>query len=250
MRNPTEPAESARGSHWLSSQRRKAIVALFVGIFLWFLPTLLVPGLQGPVAGLIDTALRTVGLLGASAGSFERGFAAVLVIRWLTVVLLLLFVIGVQHEPLSSLGIRVPPWRDVGLALLFGGLALCVGGSLYLLVHGPGFDAGTGQFMNTLGLAGRIHVAVNAAVVEELFFRGLLIERLIRLFGRRWLAGVISFVLFVGGHYLGGSASLAQTLTATLVGGVVFVSLYLLRRNVLLCMLAHAVNDVITVVVA
>jgi membrane protease YdiL (CAAX protease family) len=245
MSHQVEPADSARGSLWLDRPRLVALVDLGVGVLLYLLPTLLDPLLEGP----IDTALRAFGLLNASAGSFERGFAAVLVVRWLAVGLLLLYVVGVERESLSSIGIRVPQRRDVGLALLVGALTLCVGGGLYLLVHGPGIDAGTqtGQFMNTLGLAGRIHVAVNAAVVEELLFRGLLIERLIRLFGRLWPAGVISFALFVGGHYLTGSASLAQTLTIDVVGGLALVWLYLLRRNVLLCMLAHAVADVIVV---
>jgi hypothetical protein len=54
-------------------------------------------------------------------------------------------------------------------------------------------------------------------------------------------------VLFVGSHYVSGSASLAQTLTIDGVAGLALVSLYLLRRNVLLCMLAHAVIDVTVV---
>jgi membrane protease YdiL (CAAX protease family) len=250
MRHKAEPAEAARGSRWLDTRRLKAIAALGVGIFLWFLPTLLVPGLNGPVVGLIDTALHAIGLLNASAGSFERGFVAALTVRWLAVVLLLLFVVVVEHEPLSSLGIRVPRWRGVVLALVIGVLALVVGVALYLLVNGgPQTSASTqtGQILRTLGLAGRIHLDVNAAVVEELFFRGQLIECLIRIFERRWLAGAVPFVLFVGSHYLTGSASLVQTLTINLVSGLALVSLYLRRRNVLLCMIAHAIMDVTVV---
>jgi membrane protease YdiL (CAAX protease family) len=250
MSNKVEPAVITHDNRWLSSQRLKAIITLAIGIFLWFLPTLLVPNLSGPVVVLIDATLHVVGLLSASAGSFERGFIAALVVRWLAVILLLLFVVGVQRASPSSLGIRIPRWRDVLLALGIGGLALVVGTALYLLVNGGSqTDASTytGQILRTLGLAGRIHLDVNAAVVEELFFRGLLIECLVCIFGRRWLAGVVSFALFVGSHYLSGSASLAQTLTADAVGGLALVSLYLLRRNVLLCMLAHAVMDVVVV---
>jgi membrane protease YdiL (CAAX protease family) len=252
MSNKVEPADVTRDNRWLSSQRLKAIVTLAVGVFLWFLPTLLAPGLNGPVVVLIDTALSAVGLLSASASGFERGFVAALELRWLAVVLLVLFVVVVQREPLSSLGIRVPRWRDVLLAIGLAVLGIVVGDGLYLLVHGTGFNAGTqhAQVVYTLSLGERIHVDINAAVVEELFFRGLLIESLIRTFGKRWLAGMVSLVLFVGGHYVTGSASLAETLTATLVGGLVLVSLYLLRRNVLLCMLSHAILDAVNVVIA
>lgn len=90
----------------------------------------------------------------------------------------------VEREPLSSLGIRVPRWRDVLLAIGLAVLGIVVGGGLYLLAYGPGFTPGTqhAQEVCTLGLAERIHVDINAAVVEELFFRGLLIECLMRLF--------------------------------------------------------------------
>jgi membrane protease YdiL (CAAX protease family) len=251
MSNKVGLADVTGDNRWLSSQRLKAIITLAVGIFLWFLPTLLVPNLQGPVVALIDTALRTVGLLSASASSFERGFIAALVVRWLAVVLLLLFVVVVEREPLSSLGIRMPRWRDVLLAIGLAVLGIIVGGGLYLLLHGPGFNAGTqhAQVVYTLSLGERIHVDINAAVVEELFFRGLLIECLIRIFGNRWLAGAVSLVLFVGSHYVTGSASLVEALTTTLAGGLVLVSLYLLRRNVLLCMLTHAIMDAVNVII-
>lgn len=118
---------------WFDHKRLKAIIALGVGLFLWFLPTLLAPGPSGPVVVLIDAALRDAGLLSASAGCFERGFTAALVVRWLAVVLLLLFVIVVEREPLSSLGIRMPSFRDVLLALaLVVGTALVPAGQQWI----------------------------------------------------------------------------------------------------------------------
>jgi membrane protease YdiL (CAAX protease family) len=131
-----------------------------------------------------------------------------------------------------------------------GAIALVAGVGLYLLAGGPQTvspSTQTGQIVTSLGLAGRIHLDVNAAVVEELFFRGLLIERLITITGRTWLAGVISYVAFVGGHIPGSGLTLA--LTGDAVGALALVLLYLLRRNVAVCMVAHAVMDV-TVVLA
>jgi membrane protease YdiL (CAAX protease family) len=76
-----------------------------------------------------------------------------------------------------------------------------------------------------------------------LFFRGFLIERLIRLGISPWLAGAVSFVLFVGGHVAG--SGLVQALTLVAVGSLAFVLLYLRRRNVITCITTHAVTDLL-----
>ena len=84
-------------------------------------------------------------------------------------------------------------------------------------------------------------MVANAAVVEELFFRGFLIERLIALTGRSWLAGLASYLIFVGSHIPG--SGLGIVITFDVVGTAALVGLYLLRRNLYVCMLAHAVLD-------
>src|SRR5579859_7721588 len=172
-----------------------ASLAVGVGLYL-FLPALLIPVFMAPV----DAALRALGLLAADASDWERGFAVAMVLRWLSVPLLLLYVAGVERLPLSSLGVRRLTWRDAGLAVVVGLSGLVVGEGLYLLVHGPGVDPNTqlSQILATLGIAGRVQVALNAAVVEELFFRGLLIERLLQLGAGRWASAGVSLVLFVG----------------------------------------------------
>lgn len=232
---------------WWRGPRLRATGALLVGVVLWFVPTLLMPVLGGP----IDAALRAVRLLPDGASAFENVFAAGQVLRWLAALLLILFVVFVEREQLSSIGIRPLRRADALLAVLAAVVTIVVGGGLYLLMHGPGFDPTTqhGQLMS-FGVLGRLHIDINAAVVEEFFFRGLLIERLIRIFGRPWLAGSVSFVLFVGSHYLSGSASLVETLTATAAGGLAFVLLYLRTRNVIATGIAHAICDLPNVVLA
>jgi len=215
-----------------------ASLAVGVGLYL-FLPALLIPVFMAPV----DAALRALGLLAADASDWERGFAVAMVLRWLSVPLLLLYVAGVERLPLSSLGVRRLTWRDAGLAVVVGLSGLVVGEGLYLLVHGPGVDPNTqlSQILGTLGIAGRVQVALNAAVVEELFFRGLLIERLLQLGAGRWASAGVSLVLFVGSHYLTGSSSLVLTLTGDLAGGVALVAFYMLRQKLPANMLAHVV---------
>lgn len=229
-------------------RRVHPLVSLAAGVALYLLlPALLLPLLAGP----IDAVLRPIGLLGASASSWEQGFAAGMVLRWVSVALLLLYVVLVEGEPLSSIGIRVPRPADLLLAVVVGLVAVGAGTGLYVLVHhGAGVDKGTqiGLIFATLGIAGRAQVAINAAVVEEAFFRGLLVERVIWLTGRPWLAAATSLVLFVGSHYVTGSSSLLLTLTGDLVGGIALVALYMLRRNLVTNTLAHAVLNLYVVV--
>ncbi|QBD76462.1 CPBP family intramembrane metalloprotease [Ktedonosporobacter rubrisoli] len=245
MENKVQPAVATRVLSLLSNQKFKAVVALAFGTFLFILPT------PRSAVAPIDTALHAIGLLSASASNFERFFAAALVVRWLQAVLLLLFVLVVLREPLSFLGIRSLRWRDVALAVGLGvlGLALNTGLNLLLTAFGVPADTSsiTGQIITSLSLAGHLHLIANAAIYEELFFRGLLMECLIRIFNRPWLAAIVSYALFVGGHYLSGSASLARTLTVVGVGTLVLVGLYVLRRNVTLCMITHAIMDSIVV---
>lgn len=86
------------------------------------------------------------------------------------------------------------------------------------------------------GLAGAaLRNVVLAPVVEEFVFRALLLGFLLRPL-RAWLALLISTALFVSVH---GSWPTAA------FGGVVYGLLYLRYRNVWLCILAHAANNLL-----
>lgn len=230
----------ARGA----SVRRRfpPIVALAVGALLWFVPTI-----GQPLTGPIVAGLRASGLLQQDTGDDAAWFVATLVLRWLAAALLLGFVLIVERQPLSSVGIRVPRGKDVLLAAAVTVLAVCLGYGLYLtvnlVVHGTQFEQGTqtGQILASLSFGQLVHLIINAAVVEELFFRGFFVERAIAVTGRPWLAAVGSYLLFVGSHISG--SGLVVTLTLTAAGSVAFVVLYMLRRNLFLCIGAHALAD-------
>lgn len=221
------------------------LVSVLVGVVLYLLPTLLLLPLLTP----IDDGLRAVGLLAPNANAFVRGFAVAMVVRWFTLPLLLLFVVAVEREPLSSIGIRMPSWKEVALAVVVGLAAFGAGTGLYFLVHGPGIASNTqlGEIFARIGVAGRVQIAINAAVIEEMLFRGLLIERLIWLTGRPWVAALVSLVLFVASHYITGSSSLTLALTGDFVGGIALVGLYMLRRNLVTNTIAHAFLNVYVV---
>lgn len=214
-------------------------IALGVGVLLWFVPTLLLPIVGGP----IEFLLRSIGLLAQSASEFERSFTAALVLRWVAVVLLLVFVLGMERLPFASLGIRMPGWPDIFIAIGAGVVSFIVGVAFYSLFQGPESDTQTqtDQIISTLPLFGRLHLIFNAAIVEEIFFRGFLIERLTTLTRRLWVGVLVSFALFVVSHISG--SGVTMTLTMVTVGALTLVLLYLWRRNLFVCILAHAVGN-------
>ncbi|MEW1843505.1 hypothetical protein AB0392_36645 [Nonomuraea angiospora] len=71
------------------------LVALAVGVALWFVPT---------------TVQRVLWL---ASGGDTVNFDVVLLSRWLAAALPLGFVLAVEKRPLSSVGVRAPRPRDV-----------------------------------------------------------------------------------------------------------------------------------------
>ncbi|QLY28683.1 CPBP family intramembrane metalloprotease [Nocardia huaxiensis] len=196
-----------------------ALFALGAGVLLWLLPTFASIWLEDP------------------SGS---DFDIILVVRWAAAMLLLSFVLFVERRPLSSLGLRIPQRRDVAVVVPITAAALITGILLYSLVGGGG-DTQTSSIIDSLSVIAAIHLIVNAAVVEELFFRGLLMERVIELTGRPWLAALASFVVFTGSHIPGSGWATALTMTAA--GAALFAGIYWWRRNLVLCIEAHALSN-------
>ena len=225
--------------HGLQRSRIPAVVSIGVGVLFWFEPTLLSPVLGSPIARL----LHNLGLLAPSAGTFESMFTAALVLRWVALALLIVFIVGVERLPLLSIGIRKPGWKDLLLSVVLTLLSILVSISLSLLVNTRQLSAHTqtAQIINTLSWPEKIHLIVQNAPVEEIFFRGFLIERVITATRRPWIGGVVSFVLFVVSHFPGSGVVL--TLAGLTLPSLVFVLLYLWRRNIFLCMVAHAISD-------
>jgi membrane protease YdiL (CAAX protease family) len=225
--------------HGFQSPRVPAAVAIGVGVLLWFSPTLLLPALEQPIVQI----LRSSGLPAPSAGEAASEFAAALVLRWVAVAALLAFVLGIERLPLRSVGIRKPKWAELLWSAGAGMLSAIVGIGLYLLVQGfqPDVETEAGQLASTLSTLGKIHLIFNAAIVEELFFRGFLIERVSAVTHRVWIGGIISFVLFVASHIHGSGVTESLTIVAT--GTLVLVLLYLWRRNLFTCIGAHFVGN-------
>lgn len=124
---------------------------------------------------------------------------------------------------------------------MVGGMA-----SIYLVIF-PALglspnEAGTAA-VKALPFWFRVCIIVRAAVFEEMFFRGFMIERLTEITcGRRLSAAAISCALFTWLHL--GYWGWAHLMVAGF-GGVVLTALYLWRRDLTANIIAHLLTDAV-----
>ncbi len=175
-----------------------------------------------------------------------------------TFAILLLFILAWVSLRLRHLG-----WRDVGLRrpprwLVTIGLALIIGvgyQALDTVAIGPLLQGLTGEAINLsqfAGLKGNLLALLvslvltwtEAAFIEEMFFRGYLLNRINDLLGWRGagliLAILLQAIFFGLGHTYQGITGVLDTALAGLLIGLLY--LYT-RRNLWLPILVHGIID-------
>jgi len=162
---------------------------------------------------------------------------------WAFTACLLAYVLVIERRRLSSVGWRRPEWKTVGFGLAAAAVMVLGMAAIYLVVF-PAIGSSSSEAALTAVRAlpnwFLLMLTLRAAVFEELFYRGFMIERLTEMTGRRWLASIVSCLAFTLAHlsYWGWGHLLVAGF-----GGVVLTGLYLLRRDLGCNMLAHAVCD-------
>jgi membrane protease YdiL (CAAX protease family) len=167
---------------------------------------------------------------------------------WLLVGVLFAVVLSWEDRPLASVGLERPTRRQALAGLGAGVVALVVG----LLVTGVAvavFDLRQPETLTTIGslsLPVKLTIVATAVVTEEILWRGYPIERLTELTGSVWVGAVTSFVVFLAVHYpaWGLVGALPQAVFALALVGV-----YVGTRNVVACILTHAVINVVMILV-
>ena len=165
--------------------------------------------------------------------------------KWLVVVILCMIVFGIQRRQVSEFGIRRMGWRGALAGLAGGVVAFALGGAASRFVMMPSSQSMLRK-LAAVPLELRIAVVLTAAITEEFIYRGFGIEELADLTGKRWLAGLLSLILFTVSH--AGLYGMSAALIVPGLAGAVLTGLYLWRRNLPSCMLMHAIIDGITVI--
>ena len=146
--------------------------------------------------------------------------------------------IGLGRLTLASLGF------GIGGAVAMAGAIILGGFVVYGLLHQPEHEDAQVAAMVGSSAVYAVCLAVRGGVIEEIFFRGLAIEQLTALTGRRWLSAFLATLVFALGHAL--NFDWAQ-LVPVAGASIVVVGLYLWRHDLWANIIAHAAIDVVAV---
>jgi len=168
-------------------------------------------------------------------------------VKWAQTGAVLLILRYGQGKPVSWIGIEVPRWKDLGLAVLTGVAAVLAGSVLagaLLGALGTEPDLSTLTFLRSLPFLQKVFVVVTAGITEELLYRAYAIEAIEAVTGSTTLAVVVSTAVFVGLHvpYWGLATGVGQALSALVLAGA-----YVWRRNLAVPAGAHILVDALGV---
>ena len=155
---------------------------------------------------------------------------------------LLLWIIRQEKLPLSSVGLYSQKvgqsilWAILTVILCFGLLFVCL-----FIFQQAGWPYGESKSAAKLSLGPVLLVVTRAGLVEELFFRGYIIERLKALINNNYVAAFGSLIPFSLLHY---SQGITGMILAFVLGGVL-TGMYMWRRDLKSTMMAHFIIDFI-----
>lgn len=205
----------------------------------------LVCALLGPLALMIAPMQALYAMAPTTNASIFLGQSML----WLTLAAALAFHRFGDRLPLAAVGLVRPRARSALLGLAIGvSVYVALYAIAYVLYKNGLFDAkDAATLVNNWPFWLRLFALLTAGVVEEALYRGFAIERLTALIGRRWLAATIALAAFVAAHVPFWGLSAVAT---PLVGGVFFTLVYLWRRDLVTCMVAHLAVDSVGLLIA
>lgn len=166
-------------------------------------------------------------------------------IWWACAAVILLWLRFAERLPFRSIGFRRPTWKTfvfgfVAFVMLIAILVLEYAVLVPMLhIQSDRTEAVRQSILNT-PLWYRIVSVLRAAVVEEILFRGYLIEKVQQLTGSTVLAVVVSVAAFSYAHLAGWGV---VHLIPVAAGGLVLAMLYVWRRDLPSNILAHFLVD-------
>ena len=166
---------------------------------------------------------------------------------WLLLLLILIWIYFVEKRTISSIG-----WKKLTVKTVLSGIGLgfvvfVLFGVLTTAIQAVGLELNqeTAELIASQSIPFLLLIALRAAVVEEVLYRGYAFERMYELTKSKWLAGLIPVIIFTLVHYSWGVGHLVFVFFA----GSVFMLVYISKRNLGLIMIAHFITDVIALLV-
>ena len=214
--------------------RKKSIITLIIGFV-------------GIMAGLVATVFANKGIMLLPVGA---RMVLLIAAYWLTAIVPVIIVIS-GKEKLSEFGFG----KDkIGLQILIGtGLGIGMSAILTLVPHLLGYgsfvDNGSRYKYAWQFCWEFLYCIAGVGLAEEFAFRGFIYQRVKSIFGKDFLAVIISSVLFGFFHILGGS--IIQMVITGFIGALFcFFRLKIKNCTTLSIIIAHGVYDALITLMA
>lgn len=169
------------------------------------------------------------------------------VAMWLLLPLILLWVFRLEKRKLGSIG-----WKKVSVYMVMAGTGLgvvlfIIFGISTTVIQSLGLELNQemAKLISSQSVPFLILLAVRAAVVEEVLFRGYAFERVNEITNSRILAGLLPLIVFTLAHISWG----AGHLVFVFIAGGLFTIIYSATRNLALVIIAHFVTDILAIVI-
>jgi len=166
-------------------------------------------------------------------------------IEWIVALFILLYWIPkVEHRKLNSIGFRKFPRKYIWIAIIayLGYVLISTGLEPALKSVGLQSLRDLSPALKDYGFPLLFGLFLTGTFVEEVFYRGYIIERVTELRGRRWVGGIISWLTFTLAHlrFFG----LGPTLEIGVIAAI-FVALFILARSIWPAIIVHGISDIV-----
>ena len=185
--------------------------------------------------------LRDV-FISKGASGFQIGIA--IAVEWVVALLILFYWIPkVERHNLGSIGFGKFRWRYIWISMVAYIVYFLISAGLEFGLKSAGLQ-GLRDLSPTLkgyGFPLLFGLFLTGTFVEEIFYRGYIIERVTELTGRRWVAGTISGLTFTLVHirFFG----LGPTLEVAIIAAVLVI-LYTRTKSIWPAIIVHGINDI------
>jgi membrane protease YdiL (CAAX protease family) len=192
-----------------------------------------------------SSAEHALGSLAQSIGEIPARFVSEGAIWCFGLLVLGIALLG-EPRTLASIGLRRPtrwtPLWGLGAAIVLlalGGLASFV---TYNVLHATNHTPEQVEALVRGSLGFGLLLALRAGVIEEVLYRGLAIEQLAVLTGRRWLAALVATLAFIAVHAVHFDP---RQLIPIATASFALAGIYLWRRNLWINIIAHTLIDAV-----
>ncbi len=197
----------------------------------------------GLILVLASEYLMRAAFISQGAGRLQLGIA--IGVEWAVALFLLLYWIPkVERRSLGSIGFRKFRlrflWITIGAYVVYALVSM----GLETLLKAAGLTTlrDLSPTLKDYGFPLLLGLFLTGTFVEEILYRGYLIERLTQITGRRWVGALVSWAAFGLVHlkFFG----VGPTLEVSVIGAI-FVALYLASKSIWPSIVAHGINDTI-----